>query len=165
VYKDDITFGAVLNNRNQVPSSRQTGSSARRPCSRLPSYCNSLAVDYVDWWVWESTRGLINVTLKSTLARRLTVPSLLDGFLDGHVNTSGRMGSNQSKARSLPNSIAPTDARRIIMKSNFPFRVLVMGRANAGKTSILQRVCETTESPKIYRGGEEVRGPNLRPEV
>ena len=31
------------------------------------------------------------------------------------------------------------------------FRVLIVGRANAGKTSILQRVCETTESPKIYR--------------
>ncbi|KAN0131046.1 hypothetical protein V8E53_011179 [Lactarius tabidus] len=36
------------------------------------------------------------------------------------------------------------------------FRVLVIGRANAGKTSILQRVCETTESPTIYRGNEEV---------
>ncbi|KAH9058230.1 GTP-binding protein [Lactarius vividus] len=32
------------------------------------------------------------------------------------------------------------------------FRVLIIGRANAGKTSILQRVCETTESPVIYRG-------------
>ncbi|KAF8552618.1 hypothetical protein OG21DRAFT_1415761, partial [Imleria badia] len=31
------------------------------------------------------------------------------------------------------------------------FRVLIVGRANAGKTSILKRVCETTESPKIYR--------------
>ena len=43
-----------------------------------------------------------------------------------------------------------------------PFRVLIIGRANAGKTTILQRVCETTESPVIYRrkGGEreEVRG-------
>ncbi|KIN98658.1 hypothetical protein M404DRAFT_57289, partial [Pisolithus tinctorius Marx 270] len=42
------------------------------------------------------------------------------------------------------------------------FRVLIIGRANAGKTSILQRVCETTESPQIYRvsgdGCEEVRG-------
>ena len=37
-----------------------------------------------------------------------------------------------------------------------PFRVLIIGRANAGKTSILQRVCETTESPVIYRGGEEL---------
>ena len=35
------------------------------------------------------------------------------------------------------------------------FRVLVIGRANAGKTSILQRVCDTTESPTIYRRGEE----------
>ena len=38
------------------------------------------------------------------------------------------------------------------------FRVLIIGRANAGKMTILQRVCDTTESPMIYRGGEEVRG-------
>ncbi|KAH8979663.1 hypothetical protein EDB86DRAFT_2814385 [Lactarius hatsudake] len=37
------------------------------------------------------------------------------------------------------------------------FRVLIIGRANAGKTSILKRICETTESPVIYRGGEEVK--------
>ena len=42
---------------------------------------------------------------------------------------------------------------------NIRFRVLIIGRANAGKTSILQRVCDTTESPVVYRGGEEVRGP------
>ena len=46
------------------------------------------------------------------------------------------------------------------------FRVLIIGRANAGKTSILQRVCDTTESPTIYRWGEdgemeEVRDPNF----
>jgi GTPase SAR1 family protein len=34
--------------------------------------------------------------------------------------------------------------------SNVRFRVLIIGRANAGKTTILQRVCETTESPEIY---------------
>jgi GTPase SAR1 family protein len=48
---------------------------------------------------------------------------------------------------------------------NIHFRVLVIGRANAGKTSILQRVCDTTESPTIYRQRkygrmEEVRDPN-----
>jgi predicted GTPase len=37
------------------------------------------------------------------------------------------------------------------------FRVLIIGRANAGKTSILQRVCDTTESPIIYRGQEKVK--------
>ena len=31
------------------------------------------------------------------------------------------------------------------------FQVLIIGRANAGKTSILQRVCDTTDSPIIYR--------------
>ena len=46
------------------------------------------------------------------------------------------------------------------------FRVLILGRANAGKTSILQRVCDTTESPMIFRRGkdgelEEVCGSNF----
>ncbi|KIK14893.1 hypothetical protein PISMIDRAFT_116271 [Pisolithus microcarpus 441] len=37
------------------------------------------------------------------------------------------------------------------------FRILVMGRANAGKTTILQRVCNTTEKPEIFNGnGEKV---------
>jgi hypothetical protein len=48
---------------------------------------------------------------------------------------------------------------------NIRFRVLVLGRANAGKTTILQRVCDTTESPTIYRRGKdgrkEVRGPHF----
>ena len=49
---------------------------------------------------------------------------------------------------------------------NIQFRVLIIGRANAGKTSILQRVCDTTESPAIYRRGklgrrEKVRGPSF----
>ena len=40
------------------------------------------------------------------------------------------------------------------------FRVLIIGRANAGKTSILQRVCDTTESPEIYsidESGDRIR--------
>ena len=45
------------------------------------------------------------------------------------------------------------ETRRIM--PGLRFRVLVIGRANAGKTTILQRVCETKESPKIYRGWEE----------
>ncbi|KAG1796065.1 uncharacterized protein HD556DRAFT_361391 [Suillus plorans] len=30
------------------------------------------------------------------------------------------------------------------------FRVLILGRANAGKTTILQKVCNTMERPEIY---------------
>ena len=70
---------------------------------------------------------------------------------------------NQQSRRLIPNnSVAPTDIqeppRRI---PDIRFRVLIIGRANAGKTSILQRVCSTTGSPVIYRGHEEVRGPTF----
>ncbi|KAG2108964.1 uncharacterized protein F5147DRAFT_635517 [Suillus discolor] len=38
------------------------------------------------------------------------------------------------------------------------FRILIIGRANAGKTTILQRVCNTRENPEIYdSAGEKVR--------
>jgi GTPase SAR1 family protein len=37
------------------------------------------------------------------------------------------------------------------------FRILVIGRANAGKTTLLQRVCNTTEDPCIY----DENGENL----
>jgi GTPase SAR1 family protein len=43
------------------------------------------------------------------------------------------------------------------------FRVLVIGKANAGKTSILKKVCDTTENPEIYRPGLE--GTRKQPEV
>ncbi|KAJ8595216.1 hypothetical protein M405DRAFT_759541 [Rhizopogon salebrosus TDB-379] len=32
------------------------------------------------------------------------------------------------------------------------FRILVVGRANAGKTTLLQKVCNTTEKPEIFDG-------------
>ncbi|KAG2137892.1 uncharacterized protein EDB93DRAFT_1231130 [Suillus bovinus] len=40
----------------------------------------------------------------------------------------------------------PSEIRKKIRR----FRVLILGRANAGKTSILRRVCNTQENPKIY---------------
>ena len=43
------------------------------------------------------------------------------------------------------------------------FRILVIGRANAGKTTLLQRVCNTTEDPCIYDENDKnmvcVHGP------
>ncbi|KAG6879100.1 hypothetical protein C0992_005183 [Termitomyces sp. T32_za158] len=35
------------------------------------------------------------------------------------------------------------------------FRILVIGRANAGKTTLLKRVCNTDEDPCIYDGRKE----------
>ena len=37
------------------------------------------------------------------------------------------------------------------------FRILVIGRANAGKTTILKSICNSTENPEIYNDkGERV---------
>ncbi|KAG2340131.1 hypothetical protein BDR05DRAFT_967128 [Suillus weaverae] len=45
------------------------------------------------------------------------------------------------------------------------FRILVIGRANAGKTTILQRVCNTQENPIIYNSAGKMVGiPMLRGE-
>jgi len=42
------------------------------------------------------------------------------------------------------------------------FRILVIGRSNAGKTTLLQRVCNTTELPDIFNAkGEKVKYPIL----
>ncbi|KAG1882505.1 hypothetical protein F4604DRAFT_1650484 [Suillus subluteus] len=40
----------------------------------------------------------------------------------------------------------PSELRRKFKR----FRILIIGRANAGKTTILQRVCKTRENPEIY---------------
>ena len=63
-------------------------------------------------------------------------------------------------------SIAQMNAEQTRQRiPKIPFRVLIIGRANAGKTSILQRVCETTESPIIYRKGEEGRKEVCGPRI
>ena len=77
------------------------------------------------------------------------------------------MGSNLS-FRARPKYRAPMGPKQTPRTTpNLQFRVLVLGRANAGKTTILQRVCETTASPRIYRRGKEVRHGDLNfyPEV
>ena len=77
-------------------------------------------------------------------------------------NNSLSLTDSQELRRFLipDNSVAPMDnQQRPRPIPDINFRVLIIGRANSGKTSILQRVCDTTGSPVIYRGNEEVRGP------
>jgi septin family protein len=51
-------------------------------------------------------------------------------------------------------SAQDSDLRKMFWR----FRVLILGRANAGKTTILQKVCNTTDDPEIYNTkGEKVR--------
>jgi ATPase subunit of ABC transporter with duplicated ATPase domains len=46
-------------------------------------------------------------------------------------------------------TIDPKEAAKLRAKYT-RFRILVIGRANAGKTTLLKRVCNTTEEPSIY---------------
>ena len=65
------------------------------------------------------------------------------------------MGAEQSTRRHRLD-LAPAPAPSPASSPHIPnvqFRVLIIGRANAGKTSILQKVCDTTESPEVYRVG------------
>lgn len=83
-----------------------------------------------------------------------------------HAQSWEIVGTNRSTSSLLPLAIAPMDQAMNTEQSSsriprIQFRVLIIGRANAGKTSILQRVCDTTESPLIYRGNEEVRSPTF----
>ncbi|KAG6914002.1 hypothetical protein DXG01_002956 [Tephrocybe rancida] len=41
------------------------------------------------------------------------------------------------------------------------FRVLIIGRANSGKTTILKKVCNSTEEPAIYSGDGDSIGMNV----
>jgi GTPase SAR1 family protein len=50
-----------------------------------------------------------------------------------------------------------SESTQILKNKCRKFRVLIIGRANAGKTTILQRVCDTIEEPEIYnKDGEKV---------
>lgn len=51
----------------------------------------------------------------------------------------------------LAHGFDPNRAREY-MKNIKQFRILVMGRANAGKTTILQKVCNSIDQPEIFDG-------------
>jgi polynucleotide 5'-kinase involved in rRNA processing len=67
-----------------------------------------------------------------------------------------------SKSQPKPATTASSDddyrSKSIREKAGRRFRVLIMGRANAGKTTILQKVCNTAEQPEIFNSqGNKVR--------
>ncbi len=72
---------------------------------------------------------------------------------------SSPMGSHPSLPRP---TISPMDTKQRRLPK-IQFRVLIIGRANAGKTTILQRVCDTTESPTIYRRNIDGEREQVRP--
>lgn len=88
------------------------------------------------------------------------VNASLQHALSGFFSLSPSPSPNQPTTTSFsgihPIRVMPNRAAAI--RKKFPqFRVLVIGRANAGKTTLLQRVCKTTESPIVRdRDGRKV---------
>ena len=62
--------------------------------------------------------------------------------------------TSQSDIKTQPVEFVDVERQKIRAKNlrrrTRCFRVLIIGQANAGKTTILQRVCNTTEQPKIF---------------
>ncbi|KAI6042729.1 hypothetical protein EDC04DRAFT_878201 [Pisolithus marmoratus] len=86
------------------------------------------------------------------------------GSVTGAPETASGVGSNltgspvpaveataASSSSGPPYHLDPAKARAY-MKNIKQFRILVMGRANAGKTTLLQRVCNTVDNPEIVDG-------------
>ncbi|KAI6107166.1 hypothetical protein EV401DRAFT_2077318 [Pisolithus croceorrhizus] len=69
----------------------------------------------------------------------------------GHVDIPVPGPTQESPSSRHPYRLPAAKAKEHI--DRIPrFRILVMGRANAGKTTILQRVCNTTDQPEIFNG-------------
>jgi GTP-binding protein EngB required for normal cell division len=71
-----------------------------------------------------------------------------------------------SKSQSKPADEA-LDRRAQNIRDKAPrFRVLIIGRANAGKTTILQKVCNTVKKPEIFdRKGKKIDTSVVAPTV
>ena len=60
-------------------------------------------------------------------------------------------------AADILNSLDPTGVKEHFDRIGH-FRVLILGRSNAGKTMLLQCVCNTTELPEIFNAkGKKVK--------
>ncbi|KAF8797463.1 hypothetical protein BYT27DRAFT_7204554 [Phlegmacium glaucopus] len=84
-----------------------------------------------------------------------------DAFGRFHTSTDA---TSQSESTS---TASPDDPRSEQIRARARrFRILVIGRANAGKTTILQKVCNTAEQPEIFNTkGKKVKNSILKPSV
>ncbi|KAI5993253.1 hypothetical protein EDD15DRAFT_2367525 [Pisolithus albus] len=74
-------------------------------------------------------------------------PTSGPALVAAEATTAGKEGASSGTEYRLDFELA-----RKYMANILQFRILVMGRANAGKTTILQRVCNTRDNPEIFDG-------------
>ncbi|KIM55544.1 hypothetical protein SCLCIDRAFT_1221034, partial [Scleroderma citrinum Foug A] len=82
-------------------------------------------------------------------------PGRLSRFLSTlPFRNSGQRASGSDEANKV--RLDPAEVKKHFDRIGH-FRVLVLGRSNAGKTTLLQRVCNTTELPEVFNAeGEKI---------
>jgi len=111
------------------------------------------------------------VGLRSTPQSRPNSPSAVgsQSTPQSRSNLPSAVGS-RSTPQNRPDSPSAVDAPPVVtpavtvdleeaakLRAKYTrFRILVIGRANAGKTTLLKRVCNTTEEPSIYDKGKNL---------
>ncbi|KAG6826372.1 hypothetical protein H0H92_016105, partial [Tricholoma furcatifolium] len=68
------------------------------------------------------------------------------------VPASSKLPSERESYARQPTTVDPREGDKIRKRAG-RFRVLIVGRANSGKTTILQRVCKSAKAPVIYGPG------------
>ena len=78
---------------------------------------------------------------------------------DKMIAISNRLVGSKTQSKPATKPSLDDDRRmELVREKAGRFRVLIMGRANAGKTTILQKVCNTAEQPEIFDSeGKKVR--------
>jgi GTP-binding protein EngB required for normal cell division len=96
------------------------------------------------------------------------VLSQVRSLSEGRISLSHTDRFIGSKSQSTPKTNPSGDdprAKNIWDKAR-RFRVLIIGRANAGKTTILQKVCNTVEKPQIFDcNGKKIKTSLVTPTV
>ncbi|KAJ7194950.1 hypothetical protein GGX14DRAFT_677730 [Mycena pura] len=82
---------------------------------------------------------------------------------DSRSGAQPRAGDSSFTSAAQPAANLPLDEPKddiIGIRSKCPhFRILIIGRANAGKTTILKRVCSSVKAPEIYDvNGKKCKG-------
>ncbi|PPQ85303.1 hypothetical protein CVT25_009982 [Psilocybe cyanescens] len=85
------------------------------------------------------------------------------GFGSRRTASSAAVGDGSPTATSVATghgsstAVAMSSVEAAELRAKYKhFRILVIGRANAGKTTLLKRVCNTTEEPSIYDDGKDL---------
>ncbi|KAJ7884754.1 hypothetical protein B0H14DRAFT_2700105 [Mycena olivaceomarginata] len=95
-------------------------------------------------------------TAGSALATRLSKNPLIDAVLEAEEHNIGEpvieLPSNLVGLSETPTKLFPTTAREYVNvgQNARALRVLVTGRENAGKTTLLRKICLTVDDPEIF---------------